>query len=269
MGIKFFTLSAVLVQILVAETFKPPTIIIETGIQGKHMDYEEVDELGDILDTEKSKIDELKGYFISLKYKVADGTIMGNSNYLEIKASTLNGNTDYTGAYIGSGLGYGSLKSKTSNDIDEVEVNFYETEYAQDHIGFIFAGLGYRKWDRQLSGTQLEKYRWLNFNIGMGGETEIVPNYMRIGLDAAIKMSLWKEMKIETPTFNETFKLGTVTTMVVGVPLVTHLNEYFDFIIRVEYEYMKIEKSNVIEGYYEPESESHNFNAMASIRAQF
>jgi len=142
---------------LIASSKKAASYIAMSGMS---MDYREYNPQGDILDSEKSAFNEMIGYELGYRYYFSQE----DASYSLVDAcfTYFGGRTDYTGAYLGAGLPYGSVNQTTTNDILDAKAIYKRYEnFKSGHYLIYGAILGYKAWHRQLSASQEELYRWL------------------------------------------------------------------------------------------------------------
>lgn len=74
---------------------------------------------------------------------------------------------------------------------------------------------------------------------------------------------------MEAPFVNTTFDLGRTWGCSVGVPFVYNITDDFALISDYSYGYTKINKSNVVAGYFEPESKNYSHTVDIGFRYSF
>ncbi len=131
------------------------------SLLGMSMDYREYDRSGKILDSEMSSFTEMLGVDIGmsfLMYQTSDA-----STKLQTNLITLSGNTDYVGSALGSNNAYGSLTSRTVNNIIDFDVKIIRTKILTQALEVNYLlGLGYHYWDRQFIIPQENSTRKIN-----------------------------------------------------------------------------------------------------------
>jgi hypothetical protein len=215
------------------------------------MDYREYDEYGQILDSEQS--DSLKGAELSYERDLE----CDEQSCSKVKLSFLGiqGDTDYIGAYLGSGLPYGSVRSTTKNKIYDLNIEGSKVlnfEVANIVYGI---GLGYHSWYREASSFQNELYSWFYIAPKIGISKDFFDDF-NIGASIQYKYALKPKMKANT--ISSEFKLGGVDTIEVSIPIAYTLDQNIDFFAEYTYAIQKIKKSDdVFQApyiYYEPKS---------------
>jgi hypothetical protein len=215
------------------------------------MDYREYDEYGQIFDSEQS--DSLKGAELSYERDLE----CDEQSCSKVKLSFLGiqGDTDYIGAYLGSGLPYGSLRSTTKNKIYDLNIEGSKVlnfEVANIVYGI---GLGYHSWYRELSSYQNERYTWFYVAPIIGVSKDIIKG---LNIAASIQYKYGLRPKMVANAITNEFKLGGVNTLQINIPVRYELNEYIDIFTEYVYVNQKIKKSDLVlqSGYffYEPKS---------------
>ncbi|MDH4944557.1 hypothetical protein [Sulfurimonas sp. C5] len=219
------------------------------------MDYREYDDNGQILDSEQSN--SVTGFELGFGMDLeCDDDGCPN---LDFKALVLKGNTDYTGAYIGSGLPYGSVKSTTSNLIYDLSLDYTQTDKVNGFGVTYGLGLGYHSWYRELSSLQNERYYWFYITPVLGFSTEITKN-LKIATQFKYKYALRPKMKANL--ISEEFKLGKTDTIEVTIPVTYSYSEQTEFFVAYTYSKQTIKKSDLVpQGgylYYEPKSKTND-----------
>jgi len=243
---------------------------MELSFVGLNMDYREYDDNGVILDSEKSNFSEMIGGQTALFYELQ--TPHNNSARLSAQLQYIKGESEYVGSYLGSSSGYGSLVSRTQNEMTDVSLD-YRFSYLYENNLYLSYGLaiGYREWRRELSASQVEIYSWksLRPTLGFGYSSK----NLAFGVVAQYQYGLNPEMEIVDSSL--VFELGAANIAKVSLPLTLVFSEKFRFLMEYSYEYQYIEKSNVItiattSGNYEAwEPESRTNNAYLKVGFEF
>jgi hypothetical protein len=233
------------------------------------VDYTETDSTGTTADTESTKLGgKINGFEVGAAVKVANGLIGGDSSKAQLIYSKNKGNSDYVGSIIGSGLGYGSALSTTKNDISAIELNWLEsksTSYGSANLRF---GIGNRLWERTLSAAQKENYEWKYWHAGLGFDF-IMAQRVTLGLNMRYQRAISPEMKASGTPINATFKLGTTDGYKLEIPMSIALTKNVDLIASYAYDYWNITASNVVGGYYEPDSKTENIIASLGVAVRW
>lgn len=240
---------------------------VQFGYKTTAYDYTETTSTG-VLDTEESDLSEINGLYVNLIQRLWKNS-SGGDDSIECYFSHTEGNTDYIGSLLGSGQPYGSYRSITANTYDDVQLNFRRTVPANMYDFFILAGMGYYEWERALSVTQIETYRWYYAQMSVGVNKSIRKG-LKVGVDLTAQHAFNQEMHANIPgTIVATFDLGKTYTYKAGIPLTLSVSDTVDFTARLEYEYTEIGRSNVISGFYEPDSEQKNVNLYLGVNLRF
>lgn len=258
------TLLSILLTLIISNTLlaRDGMFSLSTALVGMNMDYREYDDNGAILDSEKSSLNEIIGSEFILNYTV----VYKNKNYAElgIELLILGGETEYVGSYIGSNAGYGSLVSTTQNAISDI-AGFYMYTHVFDNgldLGYGLA-LGHRSWERRLSASQVEVYYWYSVRP----RVKLTYNFSKFSVAALGEYQYGISPKMSATGFSTDFSLGSANIAKLKVPLTYSLNEKVHFFIEYVYEHQTIEKSNVQNGFLEPDSTANN--QYAKIGATF
>jgi hypothetical protein len=228
--------------------------ISSISLVGFAMDYREYDRDGVILDSEISNASDIVGFDMKHAYMFLQDDIF--THKLVVSLLNVAGKTVYTGSYIGSTDGYGSLISSTFNYVSDVAIAYENNYKISNKLEFISGfGVGYYFWYRELSAYQSELYEWLNLRVKIGAKY-ILNKRFSLSPSLTYKYALNPIMTASNPTLE--FSLGSVKAVDFIIPMVYTLNEKIDFIGEVVFEHQKIEASNVVKGYYEPDSTSNN-----------
>ncbi len=250
--IKKILLSTVL---LASGLFAETKAEYQISLVGMNMDYREYDRSGVLLDSEKSHFTDTAGAEFQYRYFLDD-----YSN-IALNIMGIEGNTEYVGAYINSGLGYGSVVSQTSNTIRDIAIE-YNTKNMSDLGVMMLGGIGagYRYWQRELSSTQIEEYTWYSLRAKIGLEYQYA-NSITIDLIFAYQYGI--DPRMQASGFSSDFKLASANIMQVSIPLRYQINDSLDLSCAYVYEYQKIQESDVVydssgTGFVEPDSRASN-----------
>jgi len=232
---------------------------------GMSMDYSEYLEDGELFNTEESDLNGIAG----LELKLAYIEVLENNYYSKIgfNFELLAGETQYTGGIIGSGLGYGSYLSATTDVIFDIEAEYIYNYILNDEFEISYGiGLGYREWYRELSPYQIEVYSWLSLRPKIGLTYNL--NAFSIGGNLEYQYALNPEMVLlanfENP--NTTVDLGSGNIFEFSIPLKYVYNETTNLFLEYTYQYQTIAESNKVpyihQGnqvlVWEPRSEAYN-----------
>jgi len=212
---------------------------LSAAFVGMSMDYREYDDNDKILDSEKSALFEMPGAEAKLVYT----KVLESQNYAQLGANLmiLNGETEYVGAYIGSGLGYGSLVSRTKNVIFDTDIDYRFTHVYDMGLELSYGfGLGYRSWRRELSPTQVEIYSWYSVRPKIGLAYSLGDFYLGVLLE--YQYGINPKMSINNP--NVEVNLGSADIIRVCVPFRYEITYNLDIFVEYIVERQTIGKSN-------------------------
>ena len=244
-------------------------LIIDFLIVGKAMNYTERDQVGEILDTEKSMPYEMPGFELRVAY---DAELSEKSfNQFEINFLSLSGETDYLGGVYDvntqSFTPYPSYPSKTLNYIYDFSLDYAYSYALRKDLYFISGvGLGYRLWWRELSPSQVEVYRWGSIRPKVGFSYLVG----KIRLEAEVEYQLGFDTKMDVlanaENSQKTFNLGFADITQLGFNASYNLANDIDLLLEYCYEEQIIGASNslpysvggVVQNFYEPDSTAHN-----------
>lgn len=257
--------SLLLIPILSAVSLYGSNYSVLISADTTQFDYAETDSNGDLLDTEKADFGEINGLSVSLNPRY---------NGFYFTASYAKGDTDYVGSLIGSGLPYGSYRGTTTNEIEEYTFGYKATALLDPHGTWempVTLGVGYRRWLRQLhsspgvSGYD-ELYDWGYYDAGIGLHYNF-SSKMSLGADANYRKAFNAQMYENWHGY--TFNLKNVYGYKITVPFELKLNQTLSTFIAYTYEFWNIGASNVIGGYYEPDSETKNQTLSLGVKYYF
>lgn len=238
---------------------------LSLGISTVKFDYTETNPQGVMLDTEKSDmLGKMKG--IRVEYNPKLSVNSSDTLMLKMKYSLDRGNTEYKGSLIGSGQGYGSYTSKTLNTVHDLSVAIDETRQIGSLDVGLNVGVGYRYWSRELSSSQKEDYKWMYWKVGGQIGYDLTPA-LNIAVNGSYKRAISPKMKAygSNSPISDTFNLGDTDGYSFGVPVKYEINKQMFVKTEYSYDYWKIAKSNVISGYYEPDSKTKNQTITVSL----
>jgi len=226
----------------------------QLSLVGMSMDYREYDRAGVILDSEASEFSDISGAEVSYRFYLND------ENCFEAAFLGISGETKYVGAYIGSGLPYGSVVSTTQNTIYDVSFGYHGKKELQK--GFALLGglsLGYRFWERELSVTQIEDYYWLSLRANAG----VGYSYKNFSIAVKGEYQYGIDPQMSASGFSEDFQLASANIIKATVPIQYSITDHIALSCEYVYEYQKIEESNIVfdargNGYLEPDSNAYN-----------
>jgi len=168
------------------------------------------------------------------------------------------GDTNYVGRLLGSSGGYGSYKGLTHNILSDSTLGFSMPLPVANPWNLtipIRGGVGYRGWYRNLNAYS-EYYDWGYVTVGTG--VQYSPNSrLNLGIDVDYQKAFSAGMR--RSWYTETyFDLKNVYGYSITTPLRYTLNEHYSFIAQYRYEMWNINHSEIISGFYEPDSRTKN-----------
>lgn len=231
------------------------------NIVGMSMDYKEYIQ-GVLLDSEDSDYSDLIGVELNYNYKMQTEDSNESNDYNEILLNlmALTGDTTYTGAYLGSGAGYGSVVGTTSNKIYDFNIGFARIYQQISSFDIRIAlGLGYRFWRRALSAHQVEDYKWFSLRPSLVFSYK----YDDFSIMPKFEYQYGLKPKMSATGLSEEFKFGSANIMEFSLPLEYAINENLSLRGSYTYQYQKIQESNVVydndgNGLVEPQSKAYN-----------
>lgn len=240
---------------------------LELGLKTILFDYTETSG-SEVLDTENSDFGKVAG-----GYARASAIILQEESYedaVEFYGMHTAGTTRYVGSLIGSDEGYGSFRSTTDNTYDEIQFNYarrYTTTTSFSQL--VKLGLGYYEWERALSESQIEIYHWYFAQLTIGVDKRFQSGWSA-GLEVTGRYAFDQKMDADLPgNTNATFDLGNVYTFKANLPLSFPINDSLSLVTGAEVEYTEIGKSNVINGFFEPDSEQTNWHLYLGGKLRF
>ena len=237
---------------------KENDLYFQAGLIGMNMDYREYDDNSQILDSEKSDISQMMGIELGVSYVLN----AADDDFSEFDAlfERIVGESDYVGAYIGSGLGYGSLHGTTENTIVNLDATYlYGLRIMQNMHLLTGAAFGYRSWERSLSADQVETYTWGYITPKVG--VQYAKESVKITFVLGYKYGISPQMS--ATGIADTFELGSANTLDSTFKLNYKLTSKSAVYATYVYENQVIEKSNIVydsngNGYLEPDSTANN-----------
>jgi len=221
---------------------------------GMAMDYKEYSNSGVLLDSENSSFQGIEGSQLGVMYQLNDSEMF--STYFESNLMSLSGNSDYVGSILGSGNSYGSYLSKTVNKIVDIELKVKQSMRINNNFSLLYGlGVGYRLWERELTTTFIEDYEWYSVRV-LGGFKYVFNRNFSIGSELEYQYG-FNEV-LSATGFSGEFELGSADIWKLSIPIVYSYNEKVDFIASMIFSEQTIGRSNVINGYYEPDSTAKN-----------
>lgn len=233
---------------------KESYITSSVAIVGMSMNYREYNKVGVLIDSEESSYSEMTGAEMSLGYVFNKDDLA--YSHIKFNLLLLGGETKYIGSYIGSGQPYGSAVSKTQNIIWDTDVSFIHTDILKNNFEFSYGlGLGYREWERALSASQIEVYKWYYFKPIIGVSV-MVWDKVKLGANIEYKHGFETVMTSSNPKLD--FTLGGANILEFSIPISYNYNKNMDLFFEATFSKQTINESNVNSGYYEPDSTAYN-----------
>ena len=231
---------------------------LNTALVGYSMDYREYDDNSQILDSEKSDFTQMIGVDLGMSYILyaADG----DYSQMDVSLLLLAGETDYSGAYLESGGGYGSVISSSDNTVVNLDADYlYGLALSEKLYLLGGAALGYREWERSLSKSQVEVYSWFYVEPKLGLKY-LFQNSSLSGI-AGYKYGI--DPVMSATGFKDDFQLGAANTLDLTLKFSYRLSLRSELFCTYVYENQVIDKSNIVygsdgNGYLEPDSEANN-----------
>jgi len=226
------------------------------GIGMGHMNYEE-----DLPSPYKS---ELSGNLPSLYMKYTYDRL--NSIYFSALVEYSKHDLEYDGTTMD---GSQSLSFDDSQEYRRYEGNIGYT-FNIAHYASIspYTGLGYRTWDRSTDKDMgyEEEYKWVYLPVGVKLILELGNNW-RIEPNLAYRLMLDGEMEIKGTGLE--FDLGNENGWHADVAVKYYFSHHWGIEFTPWYEKMKLGKSNVVDGYYEPESDTTQYGINLGVMYSF
>lgn len=217
------------------------------SVDNNTFDYAETKTDGSLLDTEKNR--NLLGVSMGIEPEGAKGWY--------VKTRFAAGDTDYAGSLIGGAEVYGSYKGITHNIVSDSTLGFTMPLALANPWNLtipVRGGIGYRGWYRDLNAYS-EYYDWGYATVGIG--VQYSPNNrLNLGIDVDYQKAFFARM---SETLNgHHFDLKNVYGYSITTPLRYTLNDHYSFIAQYRYEMWNINHSEIIGGFYEPDSRTKN-----------
>jgi len=222
---------------------------------------------GAVLDTERSDFTDINGGYGGIRFALNDPQDRAISS-IELYLSHSEGPTRYVGSELGSGLPYGSMRSTTYNSFDELRLSWLAGVHDGAWSWRIHTSAGYYQWERELSREQVETYAW---GYGaLGGDVAYRLQNWEVGAELRGFYAYDPRMKADIPSLIvATFDLGETSGFTASMPVRYRLNPRTALLWRIAYENIRIGRSNVIGGYYEPDSEQKNWHSSLGLEIAF
>ncbi len=232
---------------------------LKVGTSFLKMNYVETGRSGKFLDSETSLFTDIDGFNISYRKDIGRLGSNGQLNSIEVSLRQLKGTSAYDGfLQSSSGAIIRPYKTTTQNKIFEPKLRLMRTKYTHNYDIGMFVSVGNREWTRDMSSDPYgikEIYDWKYYDFGI--KTVFYDDYWELGLELAFQKAINPTMNAYmNPILN--FDLGDVR----GYYYKTAIGYNFDKNLKLELEYeyneWKIDASNIVRGYYEPDSTTKN-----------
>ena len=239
---------------------------LEVGLGSLKFDYNEYKEDGTWLDSETNSKYDLDGGFVKYEHNlgVVKDEDIKYTQYLELYYSFHLNTTDYDGS-LQDGTPHQTI---TDNYLHQGHLRYKAINKIENYELGMFFGLGYRYWDRDILGSAgyLETYEWPYYEVGLSWKWYDKNFYM--GADISYQKAYQPKMYAHLNGGLD-FDLGDTKGYKIDIPLGYKVNESWDIIAHYIYDSWDIEKSNIINGHYEPSSETKNSYAYISLKYKF
>lgn len=168
-----------------AESLEPAAFKAGIGLSATYFDYREFDNTGRVLDTEQGIV---PGLSFTLGQRRSDWEWEGIASYQH-------GQVPYDGQ-TNFGNAYSTRTDETITDI-ALRLGYW---LGEDHPVMPYAGLGYRRWDRDIlpgtSGGLFESYRWNYLWLGVK-PLLIMHDSSQLALDIGLIKPLRTELRVD------------------------------------------------------------------------
>jgi hypothetical protein len=144
----------------------------------------------------------------------------------------------------------------TDNMIVDTDVSYTYTSFFKHDFRLNYGiGLGYRWWERSLSASQFETYRWFSLRpmFGMG---MIFMDKIDVALNIEYQYGFDTKMSSSNPNLD--FTLGGADIWELSIPVAYKLPHNLELFFEAVFTKQDIKKSDVKSGYYEPRSTAYN-----------
>ena len=222
------------------------------------MDYTERDSNGNFLDSEKSDYGDIDGLELAYSMDFASGHGGADSSSLEFDFAYSRTKSNYDGFLQAGGVIVAPFTTTTDMTIYEPRIRWRETKKTDAYDVSVFTSLGYRYWVRDINSAAYgykEEYSWAYGDVGM--RVMFHDNSWHIGLEGAYQKAYAPKLHADLAGGLD-FDLGDTSGYNLSVPLVYDVNKNTSIELSYEYDYWDISASNVVNGYFEPDSETKN-----------
>lgn len=200
------------------------------------------------MDTENGSI---SGGGVSLSFM--EDAFLGN-DYLYLSYKQASGNIDYVGAYLGSGLPYGSLHSSSGASIKDFSIR-YGKGFVTGANSLItpYLEFGHHRWDRTLTAFQEENYKHRYYGLGANYQYAATDKLI-LSANVMVGHTMSAEMDTNSAELQST-SLGNAAIVRAGLGVDYAVSKKLHLSATYNYETFKYGHSQLNgNGYYEPDS---------------
>ncbi len=234
-------------------------------------DYVETNDDGKFLNSETSEYDSSSSFGVSYR---KDFDTVGINTYVKSLTVSINQTyveTKYDGFLQSSATGaiISEYQSTTQNEIFESNIRLMETTYKENFDVSLFISYGYREWLRDMTDSPYgykEIYSWQYYDVGF--TTTLYDGDWELGVEAVYQKAINPEM-IAYLNGDMKFDLGTTKGYSYSIPLGYNVTKNLKLELEYKYDNWKIEKSNIVDGYHEPQSITENELISLSLEYKF
>ncbi|MDD5051230.1 MAG: hypothetical protein PHO27_00685 [Sulfuricurvum sp.] len=251
------TLSIIFISLIFGFSANAESYRLSISADTTKFDYAETTTAG-LLDTEKADFGNVNGLTIRMEPRY---------NGIYFDAAFSSGDTNYIGSILHSGNPYGSYRSITKNEIADYTFGYKSTTKLDPYGTWempVSVGIGYRRWLRQVGYDEL--YDWGYYDVGIGLHYAFSPT-ASLGIDANFRQAFNAQMYENLNGY--TYKLQNVHGYKITVPFEYSISSSISTFISYTYDYWSINASNIVGGYYEPNSETKNEILSAGLILKF
>ena len=231
---------------------------IKLGASFLKMNYVETGKSGQFLDSEKSDYTDIDGFSISYRKDIGNLNSDNQLSSLEFSLRQLKGSSNYDGFLQNNGVIVAPHKSITQNKIFESKIRLARTMYSANYDISLFTSLGNREWTRDMSGDKYgfkEFYDWKYYDVGF--KTTFYDGHWELGFELGYQKAINPTM-IAYMSKVRKFDLGDVSGHYYKIPLGYNFDKNLKLELEYEYDKWTIGASNIVDGYYEPDSVTKN-----------
>ena len=232
---------------------------IRVGTASLKMNYVETSRSGAFLDSETSQYKDINGFSFSYKKDIGRLNKENQQTSLELSLRQVKGDSNYDGFLQSTVTGQilSPYKTITNNEILEYKIRIAQTKQTQNYNVGVFTSLGYREWERDITGIYglREIYDWKYLDIGLTLDTS--DRDWDIGLEIGYQKAINPKMMAYTNGGLD-FDLGDTSGYYYKIPLGYNINKSLKVEAVYEYNQWKIGASNTVKGFYEPDSKTKN-----------